>query len=141
MKEKLIVFTRNGKNRIWMVIAQLIIYLSLMAVIAMGANVQFLILKSILLWSLAIVELLWYAVWQLFKVDEQKIRNNSLFLVLLATDEYVWFPIMTIISIIYAIIAAMLGLPVNFIIFLCMTILSIFLGNTIVAKYFSKKLK
>lgn len=141
MKEKLIVFTRNGKNRIWMVIAQLIIYLSLMAVIAMGANVQFLILKSILLWSLAIVELLWYAVWQLFKVDEQKIRNNSLLLVLLATDEYVWFPIMTIISIIYAIIAAILGLPVNFIVFLCMTILSIFLGNTIVAKYFSKKLK
>lgn len=143
MKEKLIAFTRNEKNRIWMLITELIIYTILMVVIATGANVQagMLLLKLILLCILVIAEILWYAVYQLFKVEEQKIRNNSLLLILLATDEYIWFPITAIISLIYAIIAAIVGLPVNFIILICIVILSVFLGDAVVAKHFSKKIE
>lgn len=85
-----------------------------------------------------------FAILKLFTVDGEKIRNNNFFLLLLSMDEYIWFPIYAVQYAIYDIIKAVIGISHgilgSIIAFICLVILSFFLGD-IVAKHFSKKIR
>lgn len=147
MKEKLITFTRNRKNLIWLcVIAMLaLLVINCLCNIALDSmSLIGLILILILAILMNIAPLLLFAIWELFDVDGEKIRNNNFFLLLLSMHEYIWFPIYAVAYTIYDIIKAVIGISSgilgSIIAFICLAILSFFLGD-IVAKHFSKKIK
>lgn len=147
MKEKLITFTRNRKNLIWLGIIFILMFVVsywLFNIEVGSMSLIGLILILILAILMNIAPLLLFAIWELFDVDGEKIRNNNFFLLLLSMDEYIWFPIYAVIYTIYDIIEAVLGISFgilgNVMVFVCLVILSFLLGD-VVAKHFSKKIR
>lgn len=147
MKEKLITFTRNRKNLIWLyIIAMLVLLVVYFLCNIELSNMSLIALILILIVALLmnILPLLLVAIWKLFDVDEEKIRNNNFFILLLSIEDYIWFPIYAVEYAIYDIIKAVIGISTgilgSIIAFICLAILSFFLGD-IVAKHFSKKIK
>ncbi len=138
MKEKLIAFTRNKKNVVWIIVALILIGVVGMNLQNLLCTPGFLLLEIAIRCILIIALCFVYGMYQLFKIEEEKIRKNSLFLILLSLKDYVWLPILAIENIIYAIIATIAGFPMNIISFICLLVVAVFLGN-IVSKYFSKK--
>lgn len=149
MKERLIAFTRDEKNLIWMIIFYMILGIILcfgldsIGVSSMG--LISLVLFIGVLTAIDIVVLLGFAIFLLFfEEDVEKIRNNNFFILLLSMDNYIWFPIFAVVDLIYKVIIAVLGISLgilgSIIAFICPLLFSFLLGN-IVAKHFSKKIK
>lgn len=148
MKEKLIAFTRDKKNLIWMIIfyliLDLILYCWLPSIQINSIGIISLTLLIVVLITINIVILLSVAIFLLFfEEDEEKIRNNNFFILLLSMDNYIWLPIFAVIDFKYKVITAILGISFgvlgNIISFICLLILSSLLGG-VVAKHFSEKL-
>ncbi len=146
MKEKLIAFTRNKINLIWMSILSIILGLMCLALPSIEiSGIIGLILLLIISIIFNIVLLLSFAIWLLFfEENEEKIRNNNFFILLLSMDQYIWLPIFAVVDFAYRVIITMLGISFGIsgtiISYVCILFLSFFLGD-VTAKYFSKKLK
>lgn len=148
MKEKLIAFTRNQMNLIWMIILSLVLGLMFLAltsieISSMGTIGLTLLLVMLVIFNIVI--LLGFAIWLLFfEEDAEKIRNNNFFILLLSMDQYIWFPIFAVVDFAYRAIITMLGISFgilgSIISFICLLLLSYFLGD-VTAKHFSKKIK
>lgn len=146
MKQKLIAFTRNKINLIWMSILSIILGLMCLALPSIEiSGIIGLILLLIIPIIFNIVLLLGFAIWLLFfEENEEKIRNNNFFILLLSMDQYIWLPIFAVLDFAYRVIITMLGISFGIlgtiIYYVCILFLSFFLGD-VTAKYFSKKLK
>ena len=146
MKQKLIDFTRNKINLIWMSILSIILGLMCIALPSIEiSGIIGLILLLIISIIFNIVLLLGFAIWLLFfEENEEKIRNNNFFILLLSMDQYIWLPIFAVVDFAYRVIITMLGISFGIsgtiISYVCILFLSFFLGDVTV-KYFSKKLK
>ncbi len=146
MKQKLIAFTRNKINLIWMSILSIILGLMCIALPSIEiSGIIGLILLLIISIIFNIVLLLGFAIWLLFfEENEEKIRNNNFFILLLSMDQYIWLPIFAVVDFAYRVIITMLGISFGIsgtiISYVCILFLSFFLGD-VTAKYFSKKLK
>lgn len=147
MKEKLIAFTRNKINLIWMIILSIILGLMCLALpsIEISSIIGLILLLIISIIIFNIVLLLGFAIWLLFfEENEEKIRNNNFFILLLSMDQYIWLPIFAVVDFAYRVIITMLGISFGIsgtiISYVCILFLSFFLGD-VTAKYFSKKLK
>lgn len=144
MKEKLITFTRNRKNLIGLCIIAMLLFLTsywLYNIELSSITIIGLILILIVAILINIAPFLLFAIWKLFNVDEEKIRNNNFFILLLSMDDYIWFPIYAVVNMIYkVIIETSFGIFGTIVSFICLLFLSVFLGD-IVAKHFSKKIK
>ena len=146
MKQKLIAFTRNKINLIWMSILSIILGLMCIALPSIEiSGIIGLILLLIISIIFNIVLLLGFAIWLLFfEENDEKIRNNNFFILLLSMDQYIWLPIFAVVDFAYRVIITMLGISFGIsgtiISYVCILFLSFFLGD-VTAKYFSKKLK
>lgn len=148
MKEKLIAFTRNKMNLIWMIILSLVLglmFLALTGIEISSMGTIGLILLLVMLVIFNIIILLGFAIWLLFfEEDAEKIRNNNFFILLLSMNQYIWLPIFAVVDFVYRAIIAMLGISFgilgSIISFISLLLVSSFLGD-IVAKHFSKKIK
>lgn len=147
MKEKLLAFTRNKINLIWMAILTIVVGLMCLALSSIeisSMGIIGLILPLIMAVILNIVILLGFAIWLLFfEEDEEKVRNNNFFILLLSMDQYIWLPIFAVVHFVYRAIITMLGISFgilgSIIVFICLVLLSSFLAD-IVVKHFSKKI-
>ncbi len=147
MKEKLIAFTRNKINLIWMAILTIVVGLMCLALPSIeisSMGIIGLILLLIIVVILNIVILLGVAIWLLFfEEDEEKVRNNNFFILLLSMDQYIWLPIFAVVYFVYREIITMIGISFgilgSIIVFICLLLLSSFWAD-IVAKHFSKKI-
>lgn len=151
MKEKLITFTRNRENLIWIVAIAILLVLPynlIYNIEVAGMTSIGLISILIIIILMYIIPLLLFAIWELFDVDEEKIRKNNFFILLLSMNNYIWLPIFIVLDLIDAVIEAVLkisfgisfGILGSSIALICLVFLSCFLGN-VVAKHFSKKIK
>lgn len=147
MKEKLIAFTRNKINLIWMIILSIVVGLMCLALPTIeisSMGIIGVILLLIMAVILNILILLGFAIWLLFfEEDEEKVRNNNFFILLLSMDQYMWLPIFGVIDFVYRAVITMLGISFGIlggiIVFIGLVLLSFFLAD-IVAKHFSEKI-
>lgn len=144
MKERLIAFTRNDINKIWITLPMIVFVV--VALINSGVIV-FLINSNLILQTINSIVLIastlaWLAIWTLFEVDETKMKKNKIFLILLSEADFIWFPMAILLNPIGVFIMTLANLQSDLIFVYAMIITAVaILCSGFVAKYFSKKLK
>lgn len=137
MKERIITFTRNEKNVVWIMVAMLLMGAVGIGLRKLPCTLGFVLLEIAIRCILLIALWFVYGVYQLFKIEEEKIRNNNCFFLLMANPHFLWLPIAGVESAVYSAISVMLGKPTNIIILILFIPIAVFLA-VLVTKYFEK---
>lgn len=138
MKERLIAFTRNRINLIWMFLPILILLVLVftnaeLMVVSIIPKVESSLIITIMI---QIFLLLWLAILSLFWIEKGKFESNKISTLLLSKEYFVCFLIYYILKDIVT-----YGMQLStFIAYIFITIATIIL-SIIVVKYFSKKIK
>lgn len=135
MKEKLIVFTRNEKNRRKLIMANIIILAIVIAAILFFDITKINIVVRVLI-GVPIILIVCgnYVVSKLFELDENVIRNNKISIIFMAYSDVVYW--------IFIIILALMtkGQVGNIILFIILLVAFMFVSEW-VKKYFRNKIK
>ncbi len=135
MKEKLIVFTRDRKNIVNLIMADIIIFGICTAIMLLFSGIPYIAIR-IIIGASAIIPLIGsYWVFRLFYIDENVIRNNKMAIIFMAYSDIVYW----ILFIIWAVIALKLKTVRMIIIISILAIVMII--SYCITKYFSKKIK
>lgn len=137
MKEKLIAFTRNKVNLIWMFLPILILLLVVfnnaeLMVISIIPKIESSLIITIMIQILLV---LWLAILNLFWVEKREFESNKISTLLLSKEYFICFPIYYILKNIIIYSMQLNTFIVNIVITIAVIILSI-----CISKYFSKKI-
>lgn len=135
MKEKLITFTRDKKNRVKLIIADIIIFAVVIAAILFFDITKIdIVLRVIIAIPLILILLGNYLIRKFFDVNEKIIRNNKISIFFLAYSDITYF----ILIIIWLLITK--GTISNIIIIIPTFVIFILISEGI-SRYFRKKIK
>lgn len=135
MKEKLIAFTRETKNRKKIIIANIVIFAIVLATtLFLDITKINIVVRIITAIPIILIVVGNYLIIKLFNLNEKVIRNNKMPMIFLAySDVTLW-----ILTITYALMTN--GIKVKFIIIIPIFIIFVIISEC-VGRYFRKKLK